>query len=118
MRHDLNRILDEECAERERKMREEDELLAAAARGAPFWGVGKPTDAKVVGLADFVPDTSAKSPQQAMNWSNLQHTIGDMFDEEELTSVVVQMPDGRLVPVVELKQVDRSWRLVLARSER
>jgi hypothetical protein len=48
-----------------------------------------------------------------MNWSNLQHAIGDMFDEEELQTVKVQLPDGSIAHAVRFEQHDRTWRLVL-----
>ena len=32
-----------------------------------------------------------------MNWETLRHMIGDMYDEEELLSVRVKLPDGSIV---------------------
>lgn len=52
-----------------------------------------------------------------MNWESLRHQIGDMFDEEELASVLVQLPDGRLAVVVDFKKIDQVWRLTLVPDE-
>jgi len=49
-----------------------------------------------------------------MTWSWLHHAIGDMYDEEELQIVKVQLPDGSLAHVERIEQHDRTWRLVLA----
>lgn len=52
--HPFEALIERELRDAERVAREDDERMAAAARGEPFWGVGKtaPPPGALIGLYD------------------------------------------------------------------
>jgi hypothetical protein len=59
--HAFSRVLRRELNALDRKWRAENELLASAARGGPFYGVGKDPNAQIYGLTEFLPPRHAKT---------------------------------------------------------
>lgn len=48
-----------------------------------------------------------------INWSYVQHTVGDMYGDDEYQPVRVQLPDGTVLNAVNLvKGPDGQWLLV------
>lgn len=48
-------LFEREIFNAECRAREDDELMAAGARGEPFWGVDKPADTVISGIAAWLP---------------------------------------------------------------
>jgi hypothetical protein len=48
----------------------------------------------------------------ALNWSYVAGATGDMSNDEEYQKVIVELPDGKTVRVVDMRKVDGQWRLI------
>lgn len=109
----LGDLLERELADAEAKAKRDDELLASAAAGGPFWGVGKPRLApgEGFGLAEFLPGRQGD-----------RHVLAVDDDDEPAVSPpepVAPMPPfdaGEPVAVLTQPDVTRVRLLMAARA--
>lgn len=68
--HQFEALIERELREAERVAREDDERMAAACRGDPFWGVDKtaPDPTRLVGLFDAEAGRFDAATERYQNW--------------------------------------------------
>jgi hypothetical protein len=91
----FEQLLDRELRDAERAARENDERMASAARGEPFWGAGKePVDpSQIAGLGPFIPGEKP-AHHCALEFTGPRHSPLAESWWQALAPLVIRHPNG------------------------